>query len=63
MLCAHVYVQDIMLRMALKEFLQHFKESRGVLGQAASKRTGKQASQQAGKHLEGIQSEPYPVGL
>ena len=39
-----------MLRMALKEFLQHAKESRGVLGHAskqANKLAGKQASTQA----------------
>ena len=42
-----------MLRIALKEFLQHSKESRDVIGQA---------SKQAGKHLEGIQSEPCPEG-
>ena len=40
------------LRMALKDFLQHSKESRG----------GLEASRQPSKHLEGIQSEPYPVG-
>ena len=40
-----------------KEFQQHSKESRGVLGQAC-KQTGKQVS----KHLRGIQSEPCPVG-
>ena len=28
-------ISDIMLRMALKEFLKHSKESRGVLGQAS----------------------------
>ncbi len=28
------------LRMALKEFLQHSKESRGVLGQASKHREG-----------------------
>ena len=48
MLCGHVCVQDIMLRMALKEFLQHFKESRGVLGQVG-KLSGKQAIKKASK--------------
>ena len=50
-------VRDIMLRRALKEFLKHYKESRGVLGQEraqaskqAGKQTGKQAGKQAGKH-------------
>ena len=43
-----------MLRMALKEFLQHFRESKGFLGQAT-------------EHLEGIyfeeeELEPFPVG-
>ena len=52
--------------MALKEFLQHSKGSRGVLGQAskvASKhvRVRRQASKQADKHQGGIQSEPCPV--
>ena len=39
-------VRDIMLRRALKEFLKHFKESRGVLG---SSRESKQAGKQANK--------------
>ena len=39
--------------MALKEFLQHSKEFRGVLGKA---------DKQACKHLKGIQSEHCPVG-
>ena len=40
-----------MLRMALKELLQYFKEFRGVLGQA-SQQAGKQTSQQAGKQAD-----------
>ena len=36
-------ISDIMLRMALKEFLKHSKESRDVLGQA-SRQSSKQAS-------------------
>ena len=43
--CKCVCVLDVMLRMALKEFLQHSKESRGVLGQA-----GKQARKQVSKY-------------
>ena len=47
---------DIMLRMALKEFLQHSKVSRGgsSLGQASmqvSKHAGKQVGKHAGKHV------------
>ena len=45
-----------MLRIAQKEFLLHSKEKR------AGKQLSKQAGKQAGKHLEGIQSEPCPVG-
>ena len=37
-------MQDIWLRMSLKEFLQHSKVCRGVLGQV-----GNQATKQAGK--------------
>ena len=51
-----VCVRDIMLRMALKEFLQHSEESRGgsSLGQASmqvSKHAGKQVGKHAGKHV------------
>ena len=49
--CAWLFSNDHWI----KEFLQHFKESRGVLGKASK-------SKQAGKHLEGIQSDPCPVG-
>ena len=50
MLC----VWDFMLGMTLKEFLKHFKESRGVLGQASrqsSKQAGKWASKLAVKQV------------
>ena len=52
--CMLASVRDIMHRIALKEFLQHSKESKGVLGQAT-------------EHLEGIyfeeeELEPFPVG-
>ena len=55
------------LRIALKEFLQHSKESRGVLGQASKQKqagmqAGKHAGKEAGENLGGIQSEPCPVG-
>ena len=53
------------LRMALKEFLQHSKESRGVLG--GSSRESTKASTKESKHLEVIHLEkeepcPVPVG-
>ena len=41
----------------IKEFLQHSREFRGVLGQASMPAMSKQA----GKHLEDIQPEPCPV--
>ena len=49
---------EIMLRMALKEFLKHYKESRVVQGQASRR----QGSKRASTYVEGIQSEPCPVG-
>ena len=45
--CQSACISVIMLRMALKEFLQHAKESRGVLGHAS-----KQANKLAGKHWQ-----------
>ena len=41
--------RDIMLTMALKEFLQHSKESRGGSRARTSKQAGKQASRKARK--------------
>ena len=52
--------------MALKEFMQHSMEYRGVLGQASkqeSKEAYRHTGKQAGKHLDGIQSEPWFVLL
>ena len=64
-LSVHPSLLDIMLRMTPKEFMKHYKEFRGVLGQAsqpASKQASKQASRQGHKHLEDIQLKPCPAG-
>ena len=55
--CLFVFIP---LRTALKEFLQHSKESRGVLKERAqaSKQTSKQESKQASKKASKQASKP-----